>query len=144
MTGLSRRKYRYSHTIAPMSANGFRARRNRGTWTTLAPAATASLSSEPSRSAVSPVSSTASNSGDACAVRIVTCRAGPPMFMRVMTRASLGGAVVGNNPPQSLREADRGSVSDRLLGEQDVGEGVLDVALARRPMHGSQGTPVQP
>src|SRR5207245_7401264 len=76
-------------------------------------------------------------------IGIVTCRAGPPMFMRVMTRASLGGAVVGKNPPQSLREADRGSVSDRLLGEQDVGEGVLDVALARRPMHGSQGRPVQ-
>src|SRR5256885_6590292 len=143
MTGLSRRKYLYSHTIAPMSAKGFRARRNRGTWTTLAPASTASPSSEPSRSAVSPVSSTASNSGDACAVRIVTCRAGPPMFIRVMTLASLGGAVVGKHPPQSLREADRGSVSDRLLGEQDVGEGMLDVTFPRRPMVHAERATVQ-
>ena len=79
------------------------------------------FSNEPSRWLVSPVKSTPSNSGAACAVRMVTCRAGPPMFIRVMTRTSLGGAVVGKNPPQSLREADRGSVSDRLLGEQDVG-----------------------
>src|SRR2546430_2655318 len=103
-----------------MSDSGFSVRRRRGTWITLAPAATASFSSEPSRAPVSPVNSTPSNSGDACAVRIVTCRAGPPMFIRVMTLASLGGAVVGKHPPQALVEADRGTVSDRLLGEGDV------------------------
>src|SRR6266480_5357954 len=117
-----------------MSANGFSSRRNRGTCTILAPAATASFSKEPSRSPLSPANSTPSNSGDACAVRIVTCRAGPPMFILVMTLASLGGAVVGKHPPQALVEADRWTVSDRPLGEGDVGQRVLDVALARRSM----------
>src|SRR6478672_9602326 len=107
------------------------------------PTATASPSSEPSRASGSPTSRTPSNSGPAWAVRMVTWRAGPPMFSRVMTRAILGGRELVKRPPEAFQELDFRVVSDRRLGERDISQRVQDVAFARWRKDGGQRSLVQ-
>src|SRR5579859_1563222 len=132
MAGFSRRKYRNSQMKASRSVTGDSERLRCGTCTTEIPIRAASSASEPSRPSGSPASNEPANSGPHLAVRMLTWRAGPPMFKRVMRRASLGGPVVFKGPSEPFFEADPGPVADRFRRQRDVGPGVPDVPRPRR------------
>src|ERR1700687_632241 len=126
-----------------MSATGESERRRCGTRTTLIPTRSASPAMEPSRPAVEPATRAQSNSGTPRAVRMVTWRDGPPMFIRVMTRASLGGPVVFKRPLESGLEADFGSITDLRRRERDVRTRMPDVPFPWRPECGEKRPSVE-